>query len=94
MNCKLGDIAVIVNPPHGMPTDANIGRFVKISRPLGMWRYRGVDHSLFTWQVEALGGPMVSHAGVPVTAGHCVDLILRPIRGETQTEIMLDAAHG
>ena len=94
MNCKLGDIAVIVGPPAGVPSDANIGRFLKVVEAGGLHRFVGHDQELFCWHVVPLGGPGVSQAGTPITAGKCADLFLRPIRGETQTEIMLDAAHG
>ena len=93
MNCKVGDLAVIVAPALGLPTDANIGRFVKITASLGMLRHEGFGDVLFAWHVVALGVPLVSPSGTLKTGGRCPDIYLRPIRGETQTEMMLDAAH-
>ena len=94
MNCKLGDMAVIVGPPAGLPSDANIGRFMKVVDAAGLCRFVGHDQALFCWYVVPVGGPVVSSAGTLIWTSKCPDLFLCPIRGETQTELMLDAAHG
>lgn len=93
MNCRPGDLAVIVGPPAGVPSDVNIGRFLKIVDAGGLYHFVGHDQALFCWHVVPLGGAVVSESGTPLTAGQCADLFLRPIRGETQTETILNAAH-
>lgn len=98
LNCKPGDLAVIVRSPN---TPENIGRLVRVIRPavqgekIGIWHVF-IRDGRFAWIVESVGSPLawggtnsptgeskVTYEKVRAYADHC----LRPIRGDHTVEI-------
>lgn len=72
MNCKQGDLAVIVEGPR------NVGRFVNVLEP-------SAYHGAGWWYVESAAGPLLGTYPVNGkedigTLGHIEDRRLRPIR--------------
>jgi hypothetical protein len=85
MNCKPGDLAVIV---RGRVDTSNVGKFVTVRRALGHFAagetFRGPDGGMksaptddFYWWIE---GPSLRCMERSVDAWHVEDSRLRPIR--------------
>jgi len=77
MNCKSGDIAVIVHSPLQM----NLGKLVDVVTLMG-------NHSEFgpIWRIRAKGRSLVTDLGIVCAACDIPDAWLRPIRGEPTAE--------
>lgn len=81
MNCKEGDLAVIIEAIH----PENVGVIVEVIA-------RGPDPSLLPyWHTRAVGnriGPMTGDDGTVHFGAHswCYDFQLRPIRGEPEQQ--------
>ena len=75
MNCKIGDIAVIIRGP-------NFGKLVTVLEPSRDYGYR-------FWRVQSLGGVLPTRNGRPPgMIGHIEDERLKPLRdtpGEDET---------
>ena len=75
MNCKLGDLAVIVQDDF----ESNVGRFVRVIEPAENW-------ADCDWLCEAIGGEMAVLDPFDIsifwdTIAEFPDAWLRPIRG-------------
>lgn len=78
MNCKVGDIAVVV---RGRTCDKHVGRLVKIlEAELGRPGY---------WLIESVGETPLEDDWGPVKRTHCADSRLRPIRPDELPEIVV-----
>jgi hypothetical protein len=83
MNCKPGDLAVIVRG------SLNLGRFVEVLAPLGVepewggyvWNI-GTSKGQFCWLVRSAGEPLSTVAGVSFVELPIADSALRPIRDQ------------
>ena len=91
MNCKPGDLAVIV---RGRPNSPNIGKLVLV---VELWAGQKVDGFRYSdvgeqaWVVESIGGNLVTFAtaddmGALVKRRVVTDSCLRPIRGDEEPE--------
>jgi len=86
MNCKPGDLAIIVRSGFG-----NNGKIVKIICGLGIdptfagrwWAKK--SGPTFYWLVESQGSPLISNKGYCAMSGPVADAALRPIRGDDDT---------
>ena len=92
MNCKPGDLAVIV---RGMPNSPNIGRLVRV---VELWAGQEVDGRHYAdgleqmWIIESMGGNLAIFSAETgdisawvkrrIAPDHC----LRPIRGDEEPE--------
>jgi hypothetical protein len=86
MNCKQGDLAVIVNgeePHEGVKyKQGNLGRIVEVIAPFGTYPGYG-----FLWIIKSFGSPIPCSDGKVLAQCHCPDAWLRPIRpGELDDE--------
>lgn len=92
MNCKPGDLAVVVKPS----TIENLGKFVTVIEAVG-WRsageeftYRGDKYALiadgFVWGVESNTGLVDSRSFATFKVSVCRDEQLRPIRPDGITD--------
>lgn len=76
MNCKPGDLAVIVKG-----RTANIGRLVRVIAAYGDVDYSEMGYGLLPcWTVESMGS-MLDRVGGPAMTGFIPDLALRPMTG-------------
>lgn len=76
MNCKPGDVAIIVKGRW-----PNVGRIVQVVRDFGLVDYSDIGYGVLPcWRVESLGGDLDTLAG-PSKWGYTPDLSLRPIPG-------------
>jgi hypothetical protein len=71
MNCKQGDLAIIVR-------GGNLGRLVQVIEPSDPLWAEAPDW----WYVEVLGPPAIGGGGVLSNFGHISDKHLKPLRGE------------
>ena len=94
MNCKQGDLAVIIRSAAG-----NAGMIVEVLRPLGVepvWRGirwdAGASRDNFCWLVRSCGRPLATFHGVYYTECPIPDVVLKPIRDQLGEDEMLCVA--
>ena len=73
MNCKPGDLAIIVTSNAG-----NEGRIVEVIRQ-SHW---GVGY----WHVRSIGSPCMMDIGIPAMEASIQDFRLRPIRPDAEPQ--------
>lgn len=78
MNCKAGDLAVVMFV-DGVKVQPNVGRIVRvISRnPDAEYEGRGL---CACWHIRSEGSPMFSSYGGQIMEGNIPDIAIRPIR--------------
>lgn len=88
MNCKQGDLAVVifVHPKCQTEIRGNSGRIVEVLGPKGMFEYQGYGE-LFCWYVRSKGTLMQRRDG-PGMEGFLPDICLRPLPGDSESESM------
>lgn len=95
MNCKPGDLAVMIRSLYG-----NLGKVVKVIEPF-VWvngqprQCSGANwdpRSGLFWLVESLSGPIVSDSGLKHVIRPCPDSFLRPIRDQPGTDEIIRIA--
>jgi hypothetical protein len=92
MNCKPGDLAVVVRSEFG-----NAGRIVEVLKPLGVepywggFRWDGANSKgAFCWLVRALGAPLHTMAGGQWQECPVPDAVLKPLRdSDGEDEVLL-----
>lgn len=80
MNCKPGDLAIIIRAPF---VPENVGRIVKVLKFVGV--DDGGERSDW-WRVESGGLPIKGRGGVFVLNGIVPDAYMRPVSGIPDTE--------
>ena len=87
MNCKPGDLAVIVGASREKFV-ANIGKIVEVLEPASDY-FVQLAGGLHCWRVKSRGGPVLTREGMG-PFGVARDCDLRPIRSdETEQEAAL-----
>lgn len=92
MNCRPGDIAVIVGG-----IEANVGRMVRVIKACDAlhWAMCHADWEVELLQTTTTSGPLGEQDSGPGMVCVCVDRILRPIRdGEGDDETLTWAPKG
>ena len=69
MNCKIGDLAILINPQM----EENLGVLFEVMAP---WP----DEPGY-WRIRSLNGPHLTYSGERLEEGMASDSSLRPIRG-------------
>lgn len=86
MNCKLNDLAIIVQSEHR----ENIGRIIQIDAP-----YEPAFDGAFRWSVHAVGAPLIGYDAwvdrvIETLVGAIEDYMLRPISGIPMNDEVTD----